>query len=476
MPQQPNIFLIMTDEHAPQASEVYGHPYVKTPALRTLAESGVVFDAAYCNSPLCVPSRMAFMAGREVHRLETWDNGSPLSSGIPTIAHYLAQSGYDTVLSGKMHFKGPDQLHGFERRLVNDCCNPEINAPSWRQDRPGLGALRRLTDAGPKETAQSNRYDDQVEEQTLEYLRAYVSSSQDRPFALVTSFNAPHFPLTPRPEYFEHYIDIVTPPLSPPPTASPMHPVHTRIQRHFGLVDIPVELNLRARAAYFALVNQTDDRIGRLVEYTRSLPLKRPTVTIYTADHGEMMGEHGLWWKNNFYEESVRVPLIVSCADWFPPRREPMPVTLVDLARTLVAIGNPAVPDEMFDGMNLLPYRAGRQGNPLRPVTSEYHAHSTQHSMRMIRQGQYKLNYVVGEPTQLFDLHNDPHEWFDLSQDSRLQTVHNHLLTTLLQTWPENIEERVQFSQEQRQWIHQANRVLSTPIQYPWIPLSDGPG
>ncbi len=475
MPQQPNILLIMTDEHAPQASEVYAHPYVKTPALCHLAKSGVVFDAAYCKSPLCVPSRMAFMTGREVQHIETWDNGSPLSSGVPTIAHFLAQSGYETVLNGKMHFKGPDQLHGFERRLVADCCNPEINAPSWRHDQASPAAFRRLADAGPKESAQSNRYDDLVEEQSLEYLRAYYSSSQSRPFALVTSFNAPHFPLTPRPEYYQRYIDIVTPPLPPPPGASSPHPVHSRIQRHFSLVGIPDELNLRARAAYFALVTQTDDRIGRLIDYTQSLHLKRPTVIIYTADHGEMMGEHGLWWKNNFYEESVRVPLIVSCPDWFAPRREGMPVTLVDLTRTLVAIGNPETPDEMFDGMNLLPYLEGLHGDPLRSVTSEYHAHGTQHSMRMIRQGQYKLNYVVGESTQLFDIQNDPHEWFDLSQDPRLHTMHDQLLKTLLKTWPVDIEERVQKSQEQRQWIRDGNRALSTPIRYPWIPLTDTP-
>ena len=117
---RPNILLIMTDEHAPMYSSTYGHPLVQTPHMDFLAEEGVTFDNAYCNSPLCLPSRMSFMTGRYIHQIGAFDNASPLASDTVTWAHMLRAVGYDVVLSGKQHFCGPDQLHGFREQLARD--------------------------------------------------------------------------------------------------------------------------------------------------------------------------------------------------------------------------------------------------------------------------------------------------------------------------------------------------------------------
>lgn len=118
--ERPNILLIMSDEHDPAVSGCYGHPLVQTPHLDRLAGQGVLFENAYCNSPMCVPSRMSFLTGRFASDVNVFDNGSPLASEVPTFAHYLEASGYETVLCGRMHMVGPDRLHGFGRRLYDD--------------------------------------------------------------------------------------------------------------------------------------------------------------------------------------------------------------------------------------------------------------------------------------------------------------------------------------------------------------------
>src|SRR5687767_8810975 len=125
--RRPNILVIMSDEHGPMFSSVYGHPLVRTPHLEQLAATGVTFDAAYCNSPLCVPSRASFMTGKHVHRTGAWDNWTPFPSETPTWAHLLRAAGYRVILDGKMHFVGPDSLHGFERQLTRDSSS-RINA------------------------------------------------------------------------------------------------------------------------------------------------------------------------------------------------------------------------------------------------------------------------------------------------------------------------------------------------------------
>ena len=128
----PNILLIMADQLAPQFTSAYGHPLVKTPHMDALVERGMRFDNAYCNSPLCAPSRFSFMSGQLVTRIAAYDNASEFPASIPTFAHYLRAMGYRTCLSGKMHFVGPDQLHGFEERVTTDIYPADYAwTPDW---------------------------------------------------------------------------------------------------------------------------------------------------------------------------------------------------------------------------------------------------------------------------------------------------------------------------------------------------------
>src|SRR5690606_10671733 len=118
--KQPNFLIVMADQMAAPALPVYGHPVVKAPNLASLAEEGVVFENAYCPSPLCAPSRASVLAGQLPSRIGTYDNASEFPASVPTFGHYLRVLGYQTSLAGKMNFIGPDQLHGFEERLTTD--------------------------------------------------------------------------------------------------------------------------------------------------------------------------------------------------------------------------------------------------------------------------------------------------------------------------------------------------------------------
>jgi len=151
--RRPDILIIMADQMVPSALPFHGHPVTKAPAMSWLAESGVVFDAAYTTSPLCSPARASFMTGLLPSHTRVYDNAAEFSPAIPTFAHYLRSAGYRTVLSGKMHFCGPDQLHGFEERPTTDIYPADYGwTPDWDRphDRPAwYHDMSSVLDAGP---------------------------------------------------------------------------------------------------------------------------------------------------------------------------------------------------------------------------------------------------------------------------------------------------------------------------------------
>ena len=180
MPKRPNILIVMSDEHSPRFSAPYGHRFVETPNMQRLADEGATFDNAYCNAPICAPSRASFMAGQYLPDIEVWDNAAALSSDEATWAHLLNAAGYDTVLCGKMHFQGPDQTHGFQRRLLSDChgdLDLRLTADwsDWRPENAAFG-MNLFTASGPGENDFS-AYDEVAAAQAGTYIRAQAKAS-----------------------------------------------------------------------------------------------------------------------------------------------------------------------------------------------------------------------------------------------------------------------------------------------------------
>ena len=444
---RPNIVLIMADQLAPQFTSTYGHPLVKTPNLDALAARGARFDAAYCNSPLCAPARFSFMAGRHITKIGAYDNASEFSASTPTFAHYLCQLGYRTCLSGKMHFIGPDQLHGFEERLTTDvypsdyAWTPDWEHPDERVDK-WYHNMDSVKEAGTAATTFQMEYDDEVIFTAKRRLFDYAKQG-DTPFAMVVSFIHPHDPYVARPEYWDLYAhDEIDLPRSP--RADDPHSRRVREGIEADVVDITDAEIRNARHAYYANTSYVDAKIGELVQTLEEARLLDETVVIFTGDHGDMLGERSLWYKMTMFEHSVRVPLVMA-GPTIEQGSVSEPCSLVDLLPTMLdlAAGDkpwPALGADL-DGRSLLPVATGGPEDPEAEAVAEYCAECASHPIVMIRRGRYKYIASDIDPPMLFDIEADPMELDDLADH------------------PDHIQVAVEFGEEvSRRWDSDAIR------------------
>lgn len=430
-----NILMICSDQHAARVTGAYGDRVVATPHLDALAAQGCRFDSCYCTDPVCVPSRMSFMTGRYPFRCESIGNQSVLDSRYPTLAHIAVRGGYHAVLSGKMHFNGPDQRHGFLERLVGETSALAYygGADRGHEGPPfcHLGNCSRpdsLLHVGPGDNPLV-AYDAAVTEATVAWLQRYAGTSIQRPpFFLMTGFMLPHCPfIAPRP-LFDKYSRRVTAPRQTPAELAALHRWHRAYRSFIQLDDVPPENFHRAAAAYYALVELLDRNVGAIIEALKRTGLWESTVVAYFADHGEMLGQHGRWHKEAFYEGAARVPLIVR-----DPSRRLVPTvaehrSLVDLMPTLGELVGVA-PPPLLDGTSLLPVMTGAPPDADRAAKVESysywdHGDWSVSANRMVRRGPWKVCYYGDDTSwELFNLADDPGETRDLSALPEYATV-----------------------------------------------------
>ena len=412
----PNILLVMVDQLAPAFLPIHGHKIVKAPHLQALAEKGVVFERAYCASPLCSPSRASFMSGRLPSRTGVYDNAAEFSADIPTFAHHLRLAGYRTVLSGKMHFCGPDQLHGFEQRLTTDIYPADYGwTPDWDHpsERPSwYHNMSSVTQAGLCVRTNQLDFDDEVLFTAERAIYDFARAKEAPPFLLVASFTHPHDPFAIPRRYWDLYreadIDLPDPPI-PRDELDP----HSLRLRHVCAMDAEKVTDddvRRARRAYYGAISYVDENLGRLLAALRDSGLDRDTIVVFTGDHGEMLGERGLWFKMSFFEGAVRVPLVVSAPTRYAPRRVAASVSLLDILPTLVdmAGGDSTALAGTIDGRSLAPHLEGARGHD--EAIGEYLAEGAIAPMAMIRRGAHKFIHSPPDPDQLYDLAADPKE------------------------------------------------------------------
>ena len=414
---RPNILILMADQLTAAALPAYGNLVARTPHLDRLAREGVVFDAAYCNSPLCAPSRAVLMTGRLPSSTGAYDNAVEFPSQSPTFAHYLRAAGYRTILAGKMHFCGPDQLHGFEERLTTDIYPADFGwTPDWTRPDERLDWFHNMdsvTLAGRCVRTNQMDFDEEVGFAARQKIYDIARDSDDRPFCMVVSMTHPHDPFTMADPYWSRYADaeIDMPRVSPDVSADDPHAVRLRHVCGQDLQPVTDENIRAARHAYYAAIAYFDDHVGALLGALGEAGLADDTVVAVLADHGEMLGERGLWFKMSFHEGAARIPLIVHAPRRFSARRVAAPVSLVDILPTLAAIGGCAgKPDDAtdHDGRSLLPYCEGQ--DDAGGVFGEYCAEGVAAPMVMIRRGVLKFIHCPGDPDQLYDLSIDPDE------------------------------------------------------------------
>lgn len=471
--KKPNILILMVDQLNGTFFPNGPADFLHVPHLRKLAERSARFANCYTPSPLCAPARASFMSGQLPSRTGVYDNAAEFSSEIPTYAHHLRNAGYQTALSGKMHFVGPDQLHGFEQRLTTDIYpadfgwTPDYRKPGERIDwwYHNLGSI---TGAGSAEITNQLEYDDEVAHQAEAKLYDLARNHDERPWCLTVSFTHPHDPYVARKRFFDLYADIpqLVPKIGPLP-ADETDPHSERLLNASKAEDYDLTRDQirTARQAYFANISYVDEKIGGILDLIERCGMSENTLIVFTSDHGDMLGERGLWFKMNFFEGSARVPLMIA-APQIKPGSVDTPVSTLDVLPTLAALAGLDLNGIMAwtDGVSLVDVASGVKQRGAVPM--EYAAEGTVAPMVSLREGDWKLNLCLVDPPQLFNLLNDPDELENLAAKFEHSVVLERLCAQADERWDlERYDAEVRASQARRHVVYPA---LRNGAYYPW--------
>ncbi len=470
MSRKPNILIVMVDQLNGTLFPDGPAEWLHTPHLKRLAARSARFATTYSASPLCAPGRASFMSGQLPRRTRVYDNAAEFCSDIPTYAHHLRRAGYRTTLSGKMHFVGPDQLHGFEERLTTDIYpadfgwTPDYRKPGERIDwwYHNLGSV---TGAGVAEITNQLEYDDDVAHQAVQKLYDLSRGADDRPWCLTVSFTHPHDPFVARRRYWDLYEECGH--LLPERAAIAYGDQDAHSRRLMDSCDwrnftITEEHIRRARRGYFANISYIDDKIGEILAVLEAT--RQEAIVVFTSDHGEMLGERGLWFKMNFFEGSARVPLMIA-APGLAPARVDVPASTLDVVPTLAALAGISL-DEVLpwtDGHNLLPVARGAARGP---VPMEYAAEGSIAPLVCLRDGAWKYQACTADPDLLFNLDTDPEERHNLAADPAHAATLARLREAATARWDlAAYDAEVRQSQARRWVVYEA---LRNGAYFPW--------
>lgn len=473
MTAKPNVLILMVDQLAGPFFPDGPADFLHAPNLKALAARSTRFANAYTGSPLCAPGRASFMSGQLPRRTRVYDNAAEFASDIPTFAHHLRLAGYQTTLSGKMHFVGPDQLHGFEERLTTDVYpadfgwTPDYRKPGERIDwwYHNMGSV---TGSGVGEISNQLEYDDEVAYESVRKIYDLGRRADPRPWLLTVSFTHPHDPYVARKKYWDLYEGCEHLDPAVPAIDYEKHDAHSKRifdandWRSFTITDADIR---RSRRAYFANISYLDDKIGEILEALEGTDQTQDTIILFVSDHGDMLGERGLWFKMSFFDGSSRVPLMVAAPQMAPGRIE-TPVSTMDVTPTiadLVGIDLGEV-TPWTDGESLVPIAAG--GARKVPVRIEYAAEASIAPLVALREGAFKYVHCEVDPPLLFDLDADPNELRNLANDPAHADIAARMAAQVRVLWDmDAYDGEVRESQARRHVVYAA---LRNGAYYPW--------
>ncbi|MEO9273729.1 choline-sulfatase [Marinomonas sp. 5E14-1] len=480
MGKKPNIVLIMADQLGAKFLPAYGHKVVKTPNIDRLAEKGVVFKNAYCASPLCGPSRMSMMTGLLPSAVGAFDNASELPASQPTFVHYMRRQGYKTCLSGKMHFAGPDQLHGYEKRVTTDIYPTDFGwTANWydHEAKVRFQDMTNVLNVGPCTRSMQIDYDDEVAYRGIKQIYDFAREKDDNPFFLTISFTNPHDPYTPLEKYWNLYndaeIDLPEVPFIP---LEDRDSHSKRLYYHYSTDEANLnEADIRQmRHGYYGSISYIDDKVGDIMSALESSGQLEDTIVIFTADHGDMAGERGMWYKKNFFDHSLQVPFIVTAPKIFSAKYVDNVVSHLDFLPTFAAMSG-CSDDEILEtnGSNLMGLLSGEGDLEDRPVRAEYLAEGVFDPVFMIRSSKYKFIYSKDDISTLYDMENDPKERYDLS----LSEEHKELIAEYKKDadsyWDnEALKQKIILDQQRRKLVFEAQKQGEFP-KWDYQPFED---
>lgn len=413
MTERGNLLILMSDEQAPWALGCLGRAPIDTPHLDRLAQAGTLFTQAYTNSPICVPARAALQTGRYVHQIDCWDSAEPYRGQPQGWAHRLRAAGASAVSVGKLHFGSSDDDNGFDPEIL------PLHVKDGQGWLPGLlrrplgtfpAAAELAADVGPGSSPYHD-YDRKVAEQAARWLAG--DAPRDRPWTLLASFVSPHYPLVAPPAYYARYAERSLP--TPTPAGATDHPALARLLNFFDYDRFFTdEGREKARIAYYGLVSFLDDLIGQVLDGLDASGQSQTTTILFLSDHGEMLGNQGIWAKSVMFEDSLGIPMILAGPGLPQGKQVATPVSLVDVAPTALRAVLGSKGDE--GPGRALQEIAAAADDPERPLFAEYHDGGSDTGIFAYRRGRWKLVHYEGEGPQLFDLEADPQELRDLGR------------------------------------------------------------
>ncbi len=468
MVRKPNILLIQADQLTSQVLSAYGKNLAITPNIDRLADNGVTFQNSYCNNPVCGPSRASMISGQLSSNVECYDNAGELLSSIPTFAHYLRDVGYKTCLSGKMHFVGADQLHGFEERLTTDIYPSDFGwTADWSQTdepyAPSRMSLRSIVEAGLCKRSLQIDYDEEVCYQAIQKIYDFARESDQKPFMLMASFTHPHNPFVTTEEFWNLYKDaeIKLPEV-------PWKPIENRDpwSQRYAFTIREDEHNIKeadiinARHAYLGMVSYFDHLIGKLVKALKECDYYDQTYIFIVADHGEMLGERGTWFKFLPYEWSVRVPMIVSGPDLSKGLNEKHYVSLLDLLPTFLDLaqnGKKYSFSDRIDGKSLVNFMHGNKVDLPNELMLEFTGEGVYAPALIFIKDGIKYIHCRTDPPMMYDLNIDPNELNNVAADPNYKSISNMMKSEIDKRWEyENLERAIIKSQKRRLFVQKS--------------------
>jgi arylsulfatase A-like enzyme len=478
--KKPNILFIFSDQHRHDVMGCAGHPLVKTPNLDAIAARGVRFSRAWCQSPICQPSRASLITGRHPYDLNLFYNDAASSTTEvrgggeeaveidpewPTVMKQLQKAGYDTASIGKTHYHGlptPDEVRAAGGSYDFRNYNPLVESFGWdhvveefdkyvhvrRAFRTpysdyleGLGLAdayrdqiksvfrltpthwQGLTSAIPQEHDLTSFLADQA----MDWLKGRKS---DKPFLLNLAFVQPHVPLIDDPDWADYYkdADIEVPDLTLPEKTTPEWAWYVdQLGRHSQIDQNSDDFVREGIRHYLGMISLIDQKIGEVLDCLRAQGELDNTWIVYACDHGEMLGEHGLWAKMNFYHPSVQSPLLIAPPQPIEGRVSDRPSELTDITATLAAIGGVDAP-EGCRGHSLLPELTGGSAESHDLIYSRIQSYAA------ACDGRYRLTMEMtsGEVCEFFDLSDDPNERDNLVNDPARQALVKEMSAALI--------------------------------------------
>ncbi|GLC79804.1 sulfatase-like hydrolase/transferase [Lacrimispora brassicae] len=408
-----DMVLIMSDQHGWDYTG-FTDERIDTPGLKKIAEEGLLFERCYCNSPLCVPSRMSFLTGKLPSQLGIFNNDAALGGDVPTIAHEMGRMGYQTVLAGRMHFKGEDQKHGFDQRYCGD-----ITSQFW-----GTGGKNRL-DFGVYAGTTNRKncldavgggispvmvYDEMVFQSAMDFLEDWRKKKENRkPLFLVIGFYGPHFPFTCKNEDYKKYQSRFSVKECEKEARIPSLSIYKEL-----LQECAPEHVRNSKAAYCGLVEQLDRYVGELYNKIQSVEAGREYLFLYTSDHGEQLGKRKLFGKQTMYEAAVHIPLLAA-GTGISSGISRRPVGLLDVSRTLLEETGRKEDYSWHQGKRLDFSGSQDENSGFVRIQQMLGSDDSLLLTEAVVLGQYKIVKLGNETICLYDLQEDPHEEHDLS-------------------------------------------------------------